>query len=822
MLLHRRRERSFKKRLSESEGRLKKLVDGMADALIVSTPEGRVLDVNRQAELSLGYTRAEMIGGSLCDFEVGFVPQKRSRSWNRLVSGGQVLVQGVYRCKSGRTFPTEATITLYELDGKPVVLSVVRDVSEREKALQEVRIGRERTEAMLRAVPDAVCRVDRNGRYLDVAAGEPRSLFRLKETVIGSTIPEVLGEEVGERFMRKLSRALETGELQTIEYPLVSYKGEQKQIEARIAKSGRDEAVYFARDITGRHEMQRRIEESEARSRAIVEAVPDLIFRFDRDGKCLELHADDEKFLLRPREQLIGHNIREVLPAVALKLYEQAYGEAILTGETQVFEYEVPRKKVFRHREVRVVASRPSGEAICFVRNIDERREFESRIHRLAYLDDLTGLPNRTAFVEELEAALSDPDRRPSAVILLNLRDFARVNGSLGREAGDRLIRIFAERGQRYLKGCAPRSFFARLWGNEFAVLLENTDLAQSRSLIEVGLEEYLDRPFRLDTTEVFLKPNVGMVAISSGDDPKEIMRRVSVALREAQRDADSLYKVYSREMGERSVYGLKLERDLRQAIEDGEIGVYYQPEVFLQDGQIYSLEALARWKHPQYGQISPAEFIPLAEETGLILALGDHVLSEACRRMSEWCRRLPHLSPCTVSVNVSTLQLCQTGFVEKVARTLRKNGLSPERLQLEITESAAVADFEASVRVFNELRELGVRIALDDFGTGYSSLSYLRRFSLDALKLDRSFIFEVSTDRSTAQVVSSIVNIAHALKLCVVGEGIETTEQLEALDLLNCDIGQGYLFSRPIPADETFTLLKGWTKREGRHPRPG
>ncbi|MGH3088364.1 MAG: putative bifunctional diguanylate cyclase/phosphodiesterase, partial [Rubrobacteraceae bacterium] len=261
----------------------------------------------------------------------------------------------------------------------------------------------------------------------------------------------------------------------------------------------------------------------------------------------------------------------------------------------------------------------------------------------------------------------------------------------------------------------------------------------------------------------------------------------------------------------DRALARLRLERDLRLALEYGQIEVHYQPEVFLSSGRVYGLEALARWNHPEHGPLSPAEFIPVAEDSGLILRLGEYVLEESCRRMRLWRDALPESAPCAIGVNVSAMQLRQRDFVPRIAGSLEKNGLEPACLQLEITESAAIEDLEAALRACDELKELGVRIALDDFGTGHSSLSSLRRFPLDALKVDRSFVSNLEDDSQMANVVASIIELAHALDLEVISEGIETPGQLSMLRHLGCDIGQGYHFSRPIPPNEAFELLASW-----------
>jgi diguanylate cyclase (GGDEF)-like protein/PAS domain S-box-containing protein len=903
--------RKSEERLRLGEKRFRTLIEGAADAIFMINASGEIFDANRRACESLGYSRQELAGLRVEDIEV----ENFSDGW-RLA--GET-VEGVHRRKDGTTFPVEIRSEAFEMDGEKVFMSIVRDVGEwrrmiedmkttgsRNRALLdaipdlvfrldrdgevldvkaneygrlripprgivgsnlrdvvpedisasvlraareamdsgrieaieidfplgagelhfEVRIvasgadeavcfARDITErkesearnlAVLRSIPDAVCRISRRGDYLDVWAGESRKLYKPKDVVLGGDVRSILGDEVADEFLPLVERAIETGEIQTLEYALSSPEGDF-EIEARIVGSGEDEAIYFARDVTERNEAVRRLEESEARNRAMLEAIPDAVFRFGRDGEYLDAHVSENFRPFAEGRRISGNTVREFLPPHVAEEFMRRIPEVLDTGEMREFEYGVTVGDKDFHREARMVKS-GEGEVTCFVRDIGERVEFESRIKRLAYRDDLTDLPNRAAFMERLaEVCAGDAER--AAVVILSLRGFEKINDSLGREAGDRLLSIVAWHMEDFFGGMGE---VARFGGDEFAMLLRGfEDFDEVLSLIERGQQIYPRMPFLLDEMEVFLRPDVGVARFEAGDAPEEVVRKASVALLEAKADSDSDYKVYDASMGERAVARLRLERDLRLALEYGQLEVHYQPEVFLSSGRIYSLEALARWNHPEHGPIGPNEFIPLAEESGLIIRLGEYVLEEACRRMRMWREALGESAPCSVSVNISALQLRQRDLVPSIVRVLESNGLEPERLQIEITESAAMEDIESCRRIFGELGELGVRVALDDFGTGYSSLSCLRQFPLDALKVDRSFVSTLEGDAQMANVVGSIIELAHALELVVISEGIETPGQLSTLRRLGSDIGQGYHFSRPVPPEEALDLLASW-----------
>ncbi len=922
-LLHWRRLVGSEEKLRRGEKKFRGIVGKAADAVVIHDLSGRILDANHSARESLGYSREELVGMDMPEIEEDFDPEAFGRHRVLLLAGEQLTVDGVHKRKDGSSFPVEARLSVLETDGGRAILSLVRDVSQSRKAMEELRASEARNRAVLRSIPDVVCRITREGKYLDVWAGESRRLYRPREVVLGGTVRSILGDEAADRFLPLVGKAIVSGEIQTIEYTLESPEGEfeiearivasgdggaiyfardvsernaavrsligsearnrmilesipdlvfrlsregvyldyhasetsglcvsreeiigrtldeavprevaqealgyirrtldeggihcfeyrldspggAEYFEARMVKSGEGEVTCFARDITGQVEVIEDLRRSEARNRAMLEAIPDAVFRYGRGGEYLDIHVSEDFRLFAPQEHIIGRTVEDVLPPDVARKFMRVIPEVLDTGESREFEYAIAAGGEEFHREARMVKS-GSEEVTCFVRDIGERVEFESRIKRLAYHDELTDLPNRAAFMERL----ADGSGESAAVAIVSLRGFEKVNDSLGREAGDRLLSMVA----RHM-----RDFFgemgevARFGGDEFAILLQGFEgFDEVLELIAEGQRIYPRMPFILDEMEVFLRADVGVAELEGGDTPDEAVRKASVALLEAKGDPGSDYKVYDRSMGEDAVARLRLERDLRLALEYGQLEVHYQPEVFLSSGRIYSLEALARWNHPDHGPIGPNVFIPLAEESGLILRLGEYVLEEACRRMRLWQDALPEAAPCSVSVNVSALQLRQRDFVARISRVLDENGLEPERLRIEITESAAMEDLDSCRRVFGELKDLGIRIALDDFGTGYSSLSYLRQFPLDSLKVDRSFVSTLDDDPQMANVVGSIIELAHALELEVVSEGIETPGQLSTLRRLGCDIGQGYHFSRPVPPEEALDLLASW-----------
>jgi diguanylate cyclase (GGDEF)-like protein/PAS domain S-box-containing protein len=451
----------------------------------------------------------------------------------------------------------------------------------------------------------------------------------------------------------------------------------------------------------------------------------------------------------------------------------------------------------------------PKGSFLSsIIRDISERKAFEAELARQAHRDPLTDLPNRVLFTDRLQQALARAERAGSrvAVLFIDLDNFKVVNDSLGHQAGDRLLLAVAER----LRSCVRlEDTVARFGGDEFTAVLES--VTDQEQVVEVAerIRERLSDPVILEGREVFTAASIGIAVSSPGADQAEsLMRNADLAMYRAKSQGKSRYEVFDHSMNALAMERLDLETDLRHALERGEFRVYYQPIVDLPTGRVGELEALVRWEHPARGLISPVQFIPLAEETGLIVPIGQFVLEEACRQVQAWQVQYADGHPLTVSVNLSLRQIQHPTLVEDVARAIRESGLDPASLRLELTESVVMEDVESTVATLERLKALGVELAIDDFGTGYSSLSYLKRFPVDVLKIDRSFVDRLGQDPHDTAIVRGVIELAKSLQLSVVGEGIETPDQMRHLQSLGCDRGQGFYFAKPMTPEATADLL--------------
>ena len=451
---------------------------------------------------------------------------------------------------------------------------------------------------------------------------------------------------------------------------------------------------------------------------------------------------------------------------------------------------------------------REERQVILQIQDISDRKRAEEQIHYAAFHDALTGLPNRTLLADRLSMAVERSKRIKEyqfAVLFIDLDRFKIVNDSLGHDMGDKLLIDLSRR----LENCVRKmDTIARLGGDEFAVLVD--DITDTRTAIEIAerIQEALKDPFDLDGHEFFTTASIGIAYSETGyERPEDILRDADTAMYRAKSNGKARHEVFDVYMHTRAIETLQLENDLRRAIENGEIVSFYQPVIDLKTEEITGFEALARWQHPKRGMISPVDFIPLAEETGLIVPLGLQMLGDACKQVYQWQNR--YNRPFTISVNLSAGQFKQTGIVDKVTEALLESNLSASDLRLEITESVVMDNAAEAAEILKELKAIGIQLSIDDFGTGYSSLSYLHRFPFDIIKIDRSFVSRVITDRECRGIVKTIITLAQELDKSIIAEGVEKISHKDLLIELNCEYAQGYLFSRPLDVAGTEKLLE-------------
>ncbi len=553
--------------------------------------------------------------------------------------------------------------------------------------------------------------------------------------------------------------------------------------------------------------------ESARRYRTLVQNTSDIITLIGADGTVhYESSALERVMGYRPEDQ-IGTNAFDWVHPDDVERALDIFAEIVSTpGLHSPIEFRAPHKDgSWRYLEhtVNNLLDDPDVRGIVVTsRDITERKELEDQLRHQAFHDRLTELPNRALFTDRLEHALAraGSKERRLAVLFIDLNNFKLVNDSLGHEMGDRLLVAVAKR----LEGCLrPGDTVARLGGDEFAILIEDdVDEAYARR-VAVQIAQELKPPFVLGQHEVFSTPSIGIALSSSAKErPEDLLRLADIEMYRAKNNGWVYSVVAGWGTSEQALRRLELEGDLRRAVEREEFRVFYQPEILLEDGKIVGMEALVRWEHPRRGLVLPSEFIAVAEGTGLIFALGKQVLEVSCRQARAWRERCPWASGLVVWVNLSAKQFQRPRLVDEVAEALKKTGLPPSGLGLEITESVAMEDAPVADRTLRRLAGLGVHLAIDDFGTGYSSLSYLSRFPVELLKIDRSFVKGLGEDPEVRVILSAMISLAHDVGMKAIAEGVETAEELARLRRMGCDMVQGYYFSEPLPFEDASALV--------------
>jgi diguanylate cyclase (GGDEF)-like protein/PAS domain S-box-containing protein len=557
------------------------------------------------------------------------------------------------------------------------------------------------------------------------------------------------------------------------------------------------------------------LQESEERFRSAFDYAAIGMALVSTEGRWLQVNRSLCDILGYTERELLGMTHQEITHADELS--------SVLSHVRQMLDGRAPTcqtEKRYIHKEGHVVwiylsisrvgRGRSDDSRLIFqIQDITDRKQAERQLLHDAFHDALTGLSNRALFIDRLKLALARHKRLGAdhfAVLFLDLDRFKVINDSLGHAIGDQLLVGIARRLETCLR---PGDTVARLGGDEFTILLEDVTDAREVTSIAQRIQKELALPFNLGGNEVYTTASIGIAPSTTGyERPDDILRDADTAMYRAKSLGKSRYEIFDREMHTRAVNLLHLETDLRRALDRREFTVYYQPIVALGAGELQGFEALLRWRHPTHGFISPAEFIPVAEETGLILPVGRWALEEACRQMREWQAQFPRAAELYVSVNLSGRQFANPELCEQIKDALETTGLKPGSLKLEITESVVMENIEKTIEMLRQLRALGVESSIDDFGTGYSSLSYLHHFSSTTLKIDRSFISRMGAADENTEIVRTILLLARNLGMRVVAEGVETEGQLAQLRALSCDYAQGYLFSKAVSAAAIGRML--------------
>ena len=693
----------------------------------------------------------------------------------------------------------ERSRLIHNAAGIPIRIDgLTTDITERKQAEIALRESEERLSTMIHTNSDGLIVVDPRGtvRFANPAA----------EALFGRPASELLGHWLGSLYV--------VSEL--AEISILRPNGEAVITEMRVVKiQWENETAFLAslRDVTKRRQAEELLKKSEEQFRLIFELAPTGMSISSIDGRFIKVNQALCDLLGYTPEELLDRTFEMVAHPDDL-VTNQTFHRKLIQGEMSHWQIE-QRYLTKENRIVNAIlqmalvrdARGAPSQLIGQIVDITDRKRAEEQVRRNAFYDALTDLPNRALFLDRLTRALQRSKRygRHSAVLFLDLDHFKVINDSLGHGVGDQLLIAIARRLERCL---GATDTVARMGGDEFAILLDDIQDIKIAIGAAKKIQQNLMLPFELETQAIFATVSIGIASsIVEHDRAADLLRYADLAMYRAKKAGRACHEVFNRAMHAKALERLQLEMDLRQALERQEFLVYYQPIVSLVHGQLTGFEALIRWQHPDRGLVSPAEFIPIAEETGLIMPLGQWILQKACQQLQQWKSQFPSIK-LTVSVNLSGKQFAQAELLSYIDRVLRETDVAGDCLKLEITESVFIDNANAARDVLEALQSRKIKLCIDDFGMGYSSLSYLHHFPVNTLKIDRAFVSQMETSEENYEIVRTIIALAHNLGMSAIAEGIETAQQRSQLRQLGCDQGQGYWFAKPLIGSEAGSLI--------------
>ncbi|GKW47154.1 EAL domain-containing protein [Planococcus sp. NCCP-2050] len=791
----------------ESENRFRKLVELSPEPIVVHS-QGKLIFVNEACLKMVGVENKELVlGKSILDFvPASFQPIVKERIHHMMQGGNAAPIEQQFIKPDGTLIDVEVTGAQMKFEGKPAIQLILRDITLEKKIRLELEASEQRYQSLFAYNPDGVFSMDPDGRMLNVNNAIMDLVGYTKEEFIGTTFHPIVAPPYLEKTQMHFEQAL-LGIPQNYELQCIRKNGEWVYLHITNLPIKIDDEIIgvygIAKNITKEKEALRLMEENEEKYRSLFENNLDAVFEIALDGSFKNVNKRGEELTGFTQEELRDMPFTELIvekTARVKEVFELAKQGNALQAEQKLVDKEKNELQV----DLNVVPIRKQGQVdgmFSITRNVSEKKQLEKRMNDLAFTDQLTGLPNRHWFYENLSAIAAKARQydRSLAVMLIDFDDFKGVNDLLGHQGGDLFLKKVSER----IKSCLrPTDRLSRHGGDEFIIAFENVTKAYMTRLAK-KIFQVMDRPVELFDHEMIVTISVGIsMQEKCMNNEETLIREADFALYSAKEKGKNNYQFFTEDLNQKVSRKFEVENALRKAIEKNEFQLYYQSQVNLRTEKMVGLEALLRW-NPSIGTVSPAEFIPIAEETGLILPIGEWVLEEACRQICEW--EQDGKPKVKVSVNVSARQFRDSQFNRKVESILTAYQIDPAYLEIEITESVMM-NIEESSKVIRGLRGLGIKIAIDDFGAGYSSLTVIKNIEIDTLKIDKSLIDDMLVNPRNLSILKAIIEVGKGLHTLVVVEGIEKEEQVELLKNFDV-IGQGYYYSRPCPPLELENL---------------
>jgi len=782
--------------------------------------KGKFRFINTSAIAQADYDSEELVGR---DADTIVYPEDREM----VKENGRAMLRGEHPApyefrmvtKHGQIRWIMQIVSPIEYKGNTAILGNAMDITERRQAEEALRQSEEKYRTILESIQEGYFEVDLTGNFTFFNDSMCRLYGYSKEELMGMNYRHYTDKEHSKKLFQTFNKVYNTGEpTEAFDWQIIRKDGDKRYIEASVSlqKDSSDKPTGFKgmiRDITERKREEEIIRQSEERYRTILDEMADAYYEVDITGNYTFVNDALCRHLGQSKEELLGTNVRASIDKEDIKTVYNAFSRIYTTGKPEKnISYKIIRNDgtiIFIENSGFPLKNK-KGEIIGFRgigRDITERKQSDEKIQYLATHDTLTGLPNRSMFSQLLNHAIKTAHRyqRKFAILFIDLDRFKIINDTLGHDAGDQLLQEIATRLKQSLRTV---DVVGRLGGDEFVILIEEVSESNHIATVAHKLLTGIMKPITLMGQENRITASIGISMYPKDAlDEQSLMKNADIAMYMAKEEGKNNYQFYSADIQSKSLERLSIETNLRFALERNELSLHYQAKVDFKTDMITGVEALLRWQNPYLGSVTPTQFIPVAEETGLIVPIGRWVLKTACAQNVAWQKQgLPVVS---IAVNLSLRQFIDNALLDDIRTALNDSGMAPNLLELEITESMVMHDPAHIISILAKIKSLGVRLAIDDFGTGYSSLAQIKHFPVDTLKVDRSFIRNIPQDAEDKAITEAIIAMGKTLSLTVVAEGVETEEQMNFLKEHSCDEMQGYYFSKPVAPEQFADLLR-------------